>query len=302
MSRGSGAAHWRAELSLALVTLVWGATFVVVKAALAEVSALLFLALRFSLAAAVLLALFRGRALFGPGAGAAWRAGIPAGLCLFSGYAFQTFGLYFNSPSKSAFLTGMSTVLVPLLGALIYRRNPGISEAAGVAVAAVGMGLLTLERMEPRMGPGDMLTLGCAVMFALHILVIGHYARRVSFEALSLIQVATAAVCGSMTFFWWEPYFIRWTPAAILAIVITGVLGTALAFSIQSYAQRHTTATRTGLIFALEPVFAWVTSFLITGETLGIRQTSGAALILAGIAVVELKPFRPADRESGLPL
>lgn len=302
MSRGAASVRWRADLSLALNTIVWGATFVLVKDALAHVSTLLFLALRFSLAAALLLVAFRGRIRFGSSAAQTWRAGILAGLCLFTAYTLQTFGLRYTTPSKCAFLTGMGTVFVPLFSALIYRRSPGLSEGAGVAVAAAGMGLLTLERFDLNMAPGDLLSLGCAVAFALHILVLGHYSTSVAFEPLSLIQIGTSAILGSLTFFWWEPPFIHWTSSVILAIVITGALATAFAFSVQSWAQRHTTPTRTGIIFALEPVFAWLTSFLVTGETLAPRPACGAALILAGIILVELKPFRGTGSRTGMPL
>lgn len=302
MSRSADSARWRADLALALNTVVWGATFVLVKDALAHVSTLLFLALRFSLAAVLLLVAFRGRIRFGGSAARTWKAGILAGLCLFASYTLQTFGLRYTSPSKCAFLTGMGTVFVPLFSALLYRRRPGLSEAAGVAVAAAGMGLLTLERFDLSMAPGDLLSLGCAVTFALHILVLGHYCATVPFEALSLIQIATSAALGSLTFFWWEPHFIHWTPSVILAIVITGALATAFAFSVQSWAQRHTTPTRTGIIFALEPVFAWLTSFLVTGETLAPRPAGGAVLILAGIILVETKPFRGSGPRTGLPL
>ncbi len=302
MSRDSEPTHWRADISLALITLIWGATFVTVKTALANVSTLLFLALRFSVAAVLLLVVFHGRPGAGKPSALAWKAGILAGVCLFTGYAFQTLGLHSTSPSKSAFLTGMCTVFVPIVAALAYRRRPGVSEAAGVAISAAGMALLTLDRLDFHMGPGDVLTLGCALMFAVHIVVLGHYSKEISFESLSLIQIGTSAVLGWLTFSWWEPYFVRWTPSVITAIIITGALATALAFSVQSWAQRHTSPTRTGLILALEPVFAWLTSFLITGETLASRPACGAVLILAGILVVELKPFGPPGRRHELPL
>jgi drug/metabolite transporter (DMT)-like permease len=282
---------WRADLALAGIALVWGVTFVVVKQALQDVSTLLFLALRFSLATLALGAAFRPL----PGKFTERRTllvgGILAGLCLAAGYVFQTVGLRFTSPSKSAFLTGLSIVLVPVFGAGWRRRWPARPEVAGILAATVGMSLMTLNWDTLRIERGDLLTLACALGFAAHILVVGHYSPRVSFQALALVQVATAAALAVATCWWIEPPMIRWTPGVVLALIVTGLLATALAFSVQAWAQQHTTPTHTALIFALEPVFAWLTSFLLAGEILSPRATLGAALILAGILLVELKPF-----------
>ena len=289
---------WRADLALAGITLIWGATFVLVKQALQDVSTLLFLALRFSLASLALGVVFRPlsskfsnpRTLLG--------GGVLAGLVLFSGYLFQTIGLKYTTPSKSAFITGLSIVMVPLLSGAVRRKLPQISEGLGVAVATLGMGLMTLEGETLTVGRGDLLTLACAFSFAVHIVVVGHYAPRVSFAALTLVQIVTAAALALGSFWWAEPMVIRWRPGVAVALVVTGLLATALAFSVQAWAQQHTTATRTALVFALEPVFAWATSFLLTGELLSLRATLGAVLILCGILCAELKPLQRARHPS----
>jgi hypothetical protein len=162
---------WRADLALAFITLIWGSTFVVVKEALADSSTLLFLALRFSLAAVSLAIVFRPLPSKFSAPGPLLKGGILAGLCLFSGYAFQTFGLRYTTPSKSAFITGLSIVLVPAFNALLQRRAPHPSEALGVLIAAAGMALMTLRADSLRAEFGDLLTLGCAAAFAAHILV-----------------------------------------------------------------------------------------------------------------------------------
>ncbi len=281
---------WRADLALAGVTFIWGSTFVVVKEALGSVSPLLFLAVRFSLAAVALAVAFRAQWSFGGRIRTSLGSGALAGLCLFAGYTFQTFGLKYTTAPKSAFLTGMTVVITPLLSAAVYRRNPGTSEWLGTAVATGGMGLMTLRGANLHLEKGDLLTLACAVAFALHIIVLGHYASRVSFGPVSVAQITVAAALASGSFWWAEDAFIRWTPGVVAALVITGLLATALAFSVQSWAQQHTTATHTALIFALEPVFAWLTSFVVARETLSKRAAFGAVLILAGILIVELKP------------
>jgi drug/metabolite transporter (DMT)-like permease len=281
---------WRADAALALIALIWGSTFVLVKQALEDVSTLLFLAVRFSLAAAALAIAFRGRYGSGPVVRPLW-PGILAGACLFSGYVFQTFGLRYTTASKSAFLTGLSIVMVPLFSSLVYKKAPGVCEWLGVAVAAIGMGLLTLPSGRFRMGLGDGLTTLCAVAFAVHIIAVGHYSPRIGVENLSLIQVATAAVLSLGTFWWAETPRVVWTGGLVVALFVTALLATALAFTVQAWAQQRTSATHTALIFALEPVFAWITSYLVAAETLSARAASGAALILGGILMVELKPF-----------
>jgi drug/metabolite transporter (DMT)-like permease len=281
----------RAEAALVLNTLIWGSTFVVVKQALEDVSPLLFLALRFTLAALALTILFR-RSWSNPREPAlSLRAGAVVGLFLFTGYVFQTLGLRLTTAPKSAFLTGTSTVLVPLLAALVYQSRPRLLELAGVGLATLGMGLMTLQDATLSMGRGDLLTLACAAAFAAHIVALGHYSAKTSFELLSFTQVATSALFALAVFWWAEVPHIRWTGGVVAAVAVTGLLATALAFTLQAWAQRYTTATRTALIFTLEPVFAWTTSYLLTGETLSGRGAAGAGLILTGILMVEMKPF-----------
>ena len=163
---GAGAS-WHADLALICITLIWGATFVVVKEALDYSSVLLFLALRFSLAAVALALVFRRRypTLFQRRA--AWRGGIAAGLCLFAGFFLQTLGLRYTTASKSAFITGLAVVLVPSLGTIVYRKGPRWQEVLGVLVATAGLGLLTLQGHDLRIGEGDLLKellkrLGCS--------------------------------------------------------------------------------------------------------------------------------------------
>jgi drug/metabolite transporter (DMT)-like permease len=293
MTPGVSGPRWRADLALAGIALIWGATFVLVKQALQDASTLLFLALRFSLASVALALALRGRYRGSSSGRQALAGGLLAGLCLFAGYVFQTFGLRYTTPSKSAFITGLSIVMVPLLGSVVYKIVPGASEWLGVVVATIGMALLTLQGGSLRIGFGDLLTLACAVGFAAHILVVGHYSRKVGFERLSLTQIATAAVISLATFWWAETPRIQWSAGLVVALAVTGLLATALAFTVQAWAQRYTTATRTALIFALEPVFAWLTSFLVAGEILSTRATLGAVMILCGILLVELKPVGP---------
>jgi drug/metabolite transporter (DMT)-like permease len=279
-----------AELALAGNTIVWGATFVLVKAALQDITPILFVALRFGLAAAVLLLTFGVRARRQL-TRKSLAVGALAGTFLFGGYFFQTLGLRLTTAPKSAFITGLASVMVPLLASLVYRIRPQRSEWMGVALATVGLALMTLEGNLGSIGRGDLLTFFCALAFACHVLTLGRFSPTVGFELLAIMQVFTAAIWASLLFRGMEQPHVEWRPAVVYAILITGILCTALAFSVQAWAQQHTTSTRTALLYMLEPVVAWITSYFLAGEGLTGRGAAGATLILGGVLMVELKPW-----------
>lgn len=279
------------DLSLIVVAMIWGATFVLVKRALADVSTLLFLALRFAAATIVLLFIFR-KSFRSANLAYSLRGGLLAGTCLFAGYVLQTVGLKYTSASKTGFITGLNIPLVPLFSAIFYRRIPRIAELAGVATAFLGLALMTVERDLLSLSLGDLLVGGCAVAYAFHMLVLGRYARAADTGVLTVTQIATAGLLSAGTFWWAEPIRIQWSRDVWIALAVTSLLATALAFGVQTWAQRWSSPTRTALIFSMEPVFAWATSYVVAGELLSPRATVGAGLILAGILMVELKPAR----------
>jgi len=274
----------RAELALAGVTFLWGTTFVVVKSALEDVSTILFLTLRFLVAGLVLLLVYRRKLQR-----AGLLPGIGAGALLFISYVFQTKGLELTSASKSAFLTGLSIPMVPLASSLVYRNRPRIAEVAGIVVATFGMALMTLPPGRFAMDRGDILSFFCAVTFALHIVVVSHYSPVVGFETVAVTQVITAAALGLLTFGWVEPVRLSANAGVATAVLVTGLLATAVAFTVMAWAQNYTSATRSALIFSLEPVVAWTTSWLMLGEVLPVRGRVGAAVILLGILLVEMR-------------
>jgi len=289
--------HLQAELALACIAFIWGATFVVVKQALLDVSTFLFLALRFTMASALLAFALRSRlSRRGP---VLWRGGILCGLFLFIGYALQTAGLRITTASKSAFITGLYVVLVPLLASLVNRGKPRLAELAGAAIATAGTALMTSGGLEFRLNSGDLLTAGCAVAFSAHILAVAHYSRKMDYERLSLFQVAGVALLSWVAAGTIESPRIVWSAGVWFALVVTAVLATALSFLLYTWAQRHTSAARAALIFALEPVFAGLTAWLVAGESWTVRSLSGALLILSGIVMVELKPSQPPMHQEG---
>ena len=292
----------RAGWALAAVTIVWGSSFTLVKQALDDVSVMLFLALRFALAGAVLFVLYRRPLLLDWKKGRqGLRGGLWCGLLLTGAYLLQTYGQRYTTPARSGFLTALNVVLVPILVALVYRIMPRWSEALGAAIALIGTALMTLAVPGQQWGNwnvGDFLTIGCALLFAVHIIVVGHYVQQSSvFAPLSVVQVATvAALCGVAAGAGLEPLVFRSSVAAWMGVGLTGLACTALAFSVMAWAQQHTTPSRVALIFALEPISAWLTSYWVLGEQLGAWAAAGAMLILAGVGVVEWKPLlKPAQ-------
>lgn len=280
----------KAHVLLVLVTFAWGATFVLVKNALAQVSPLVFNSFRMAVATVALLVIFRKALpkLTLPSA----LGGMAMGVFLFLGYAFQTSGLRLTTPSKSAFITGLAVVLVPIVVAVTGRRVPGRWTMLGVFAALTGLYLMTIPSGEgfslATINRGDLLTLACAISFAMHIYVTGHMTQQHGFEPVSVLQVATAAVLMALVIPLETPRLTLSGPV-VFAILFTGLICTAAAFSIQAWAQQFTPPTHTALIFALEPVFAAMTSYILAGERLGARGTIGAILILSGILISELK-------------
>lgn len=280
------------------VVFVWGTTFVLVKDALADVSPLLFNLLRMSLAfAALLMVNWRTlRALDRYG----WGMSVVAGIFLAAGYQFQTAGLQWTTPSKSAFLTGMIVVFVPFFSLWKLLRapgahTPGVPQFTAAAIGFGGLALLAVPAGEPwalsSINRGDLLTIGCAVAFTLHLLTLAHASPRVPFRGLATAQIGVAAMMMLLSQPLLEPHPIfHLTPRFLFAWIIAALLATAAAFSIQSWAQGFLRATHTALILALEPVFAALTSFAVLGERLHGRALGGAGLLLAALVLAELFP------------
>ena len=283
----------KAHILLVLVTFVWGATFVMIKDAVEQdATPLMFNFVRMLLATVTLgivfyreLAHITRQALI---------AGAVTGIFLGLGYEFQTAGLRLTTASKSAFITGISVVLVPLFLILFWGRKIRSWTAVGVLAAVVGLFLLTVPASESGLGNwgsvnrGDLLTLGCAVSFGFQIIFLGRATARHPFAQIGFLQIATSALLMGILAPVLEHPHVAWTSRVLWAVVITALLGTAAAFTIQAWAQQFTSPTHTALIFSLEPVFAWITSYIVLGERLGVRSAIGALLILGGVLISEL--------------
>jgi drug/metabolite transporter (DMT)-like permease len=283
--------------------LLWGSTFVVVKNSLDHSSVFVFLALRFTLAGICMTA-------FRPGVFRVLLreeifAGVRLGFFMFCGYAFQTAGLRYTTASNSGFITGSSVVLVPLILALFWGKRVTARVYFGTVAAACGLYFLTVPVAGvAHLNRGDVLTFFAAISYAVHIILVGEYAREHSAAALSVLQVLACAAMAWLTAFGahairWQAMSLRSSSQLWIGVAVCAVFATAVAFSLQLWAQQYTSPSHAAILFTLEPVFAVITSYLVLGERLGLRALGGSALVLAGILAAELlgPPAAPESPE-----
>jgi drug/metabolite transporter (DMT)-like permease len=284
-----------ALLALIAVTAVWGVTFVQVKDAVELYPLFAFLAVRFAIASATLafpaaprLQTLGRRGLF---------AGTALGLLLVAGYGLQTAGLQRTTVSSTGFITGLFVVFTPLLALVLFRVKAGRAVWAGVALSTLGLALLSgVEAGSPL---GDLLVLGGSVAYSLQIVLLERFARR--FDPLAFTQVEMLAACFGFVVLAVALGQIELPRGSTVwaALLVTGIFASALAFLIQTWAQRRTSATRSALAFAMEPVFAAVFGYTLAGDRLGALGWSGCALIMGGILLAEPAAGRALRRAIG---
>ena len=278
-----------AEAALIGAALFYGVTFPLVHDALEDITPFAYLVGRFGIATLLLAPITISALRSGSDDRRMLvRAGLTAGVLLFGGYATQTVGLQYTSPSTSAFLTGLYVIITPVIESAISRRPPRPPVVVGIIIATLGLYLLT--GADVHLGRGEILTLVCAVLFAFHIVYIGAYTHvlaplpfgTMQLGAVAVLSIAPAAGQGVGTL----------SALAVFAVVFTGVACSAVALPLQLWGQQQIPATRAALILLAEPVFAGVAGY-VNGERLSAAQLAGAAAIMAGIAVSEFWPRRP---------
>ncbi|MFC3884095.1 DMT family transporter [Bacillus songklensis] len=290
---------WLAEGALLCVAFIWGATFVIVQQAIQYLPPISFNGIRFLIATLFLfswLLLFQRQQLKQL-TKKTWLHGAVMGTCLFAGYAFQTVGLMYTTSSKAGFITGLSVVLVPLFAFLLLKQKLKANGIAGVVIATVGLYFLTLGD-KWSIDKGDFLVFLCAISFALHILVTGLFSQRHPTLLLTIIQLGTVTILCVMFAFFMEDWQTVLQTSLLLkqevtvALVITSLLATALAFLLQTSVQQYTTAARVALIFAMEPVFAAIAAFFWAGERLTGLAVTGCLCIFIGMIIAELPSLK----------
>lgn len=281
----------RAVLALVGAAFLFGATFVVVKSALESIEPLGFISWRFAIGAVLLatLAIPRGKLL--------WLHGSLSGLALFSGYALQTLGLVSTTATNSALITGLYVVFTPFLAAAISRRRPSPWVIGGAAAAFAGTILLTgVDQLS--LGTGDLLTVGCALGFAVHIVLLARYAHQHPVIPFTTVQLAVTAVLSVVASLAFEsgpgiPERSVWGAIALTAVGVT--VG---AYLLQIWSQTVVGAGTAAVVLSAEPAFGLATAWVVLGERLTLGGWAGAGLIVAAIYVVVTKQRDTASVEA----
>lgn len=273
-----------AKIGLFAAAMIWGSTFLLMKETLNSVSTYHLLAIRFSVAAAVLGFLFHAhlraldRRLFG--------RGFLLGAFLFAAYALQTEGLKSISPGKSAFLSAVYCIFVPFLGWMFLHRKPTARQLFSGAVCLVGIALISLDSsLEP--GKGELLTLSGGLFFSLHIVDLAHIAGKLPMIALTVLQFSASALMAWGVSFLLDEPAAHLTPGISASLLYLCIVGTTTAFLLQNFAQKHISASTASLILGFEAVFGAFFSFLFAHEPLTPRILLGFVLILGAILLAE---------------
>lgn len=293
--------NWRSyearlsEIVFLGVVVIWGITFVFTRDALQVVGPFAYNTLRISLGAMTLALL----------AGARWRQlsraylwpALVTGTVLFVSYAAQSYGQQFTTASKAGFLTGTNLVYVPLLAAFLLRRAPGRSSLVGVALAFVGLILLSVQGSlgELALAPGDGWVALSGLGWAVYIIVLAYYSPKLNVMLFATLHVAFAAVMNGLAWLLVEPLVVPLNSFPLwLAVFTTGFLILGLGTSVQTWITRCVPPTRVGLIAALEPFFAGLAGWWV-GESITARILLGGALIMAGVLISEFGGQRKRD-------
>jgi drug/metabolite transporter (DMT)-like permease len=272
---------------LLITAIVWGSGFVVTAIALDYLTAYQVMAGRFILAAIILSLLFRKKfKTFTKSV--VWKGAI-LGTILYIGFALQTVGLEFTTPSKNAFLTAVNVVIVPLIAYLVYKRKVDRYETIGSIITIIGIGFLSLQG-SMTISIGDALSLACAVAFAFDIFYTNHFVKKEDPISLTIVQFIIAAFIAVIAVFIQGDIPTTFEKEALYSIIYLAVFSTTVAYVCQNIAFQSTTAAKGAIILSLESFFGMLLSVLFLNEVLTGRMIAGAALILVAILITELKP------------
>jgi drug/metabolite transporter (DMT)-like permease len=311
-------ANLGADAAILGTTIIWGSTFALARDVLDHWPPVAYLALRLGLAAALFVLLFPRQVA--RARGGAWAAGAALGLLIGFGFLGQTAGLLYTTPAKSAFITGLTTPLVPFVAFLLARARPSRENLVGIVLATIGGALILAPADAGGLNTGDLVTLGTTILFATHITLLSVYARRYDPRQLSVLQITVAAalLASAWAALWLygetgagplAPALAReleplvWDARAVWQLVYLSVVATVLTFLMWAWGQARMTAAHAAVIFSLEPVFATLFAVLVRGsaEWTGPRATAGAVLIVSGVLASELRfgARRGQDEEEG---
>jgi len=274
-----------AQICLVITTAIWGITFIMVKEALNDAPPYAFATWRFLIAGLCNLLFITHQ--FKSFTKIEIIGGFFCGILLHAGYAFQNYGLQLTSASKSAFITGISILIVPFILWFFQKKSISIKTWLAVLIALIGLFLL-INPTGDNFNLGDIITIGCSVAFAGHIVVQDKYIKkRVTILRFFFIQLMTVTVLSYLSYLTIDTQPIIWSERLITALLITGILATFIAIGIMVWAQRLLSPTQTAVIFALEPVFAAFYAWYAAGEILSTLSWLGGILIIFGVIWAE---------------
>lgn len=278
--------NFLADLSLLMVALIWGGGFIAVKDALNSISPFYMMAIRFSLATIMMLLVFFKKIKILKRKDLV--IGSIVGLFLFAGFAVQTIGMKYTSAGKNAFLTATNVVIVPFLSWIIYKKKPDGYSIAAAFLTLVGIAFLSLQNGFA-IGIGDSLTLLCAVFFAVHIVLVGYFAKDNDPIILTMVQLGLSAVLSLVAALFFEKAPTGLGFDAYRAIGYLGFFSTFIAFLIQNVAQKYSQPTHAAIILCLESVFGSVFAVLLLHDVFTIKMIIGCVLIFFAIILSETK-------------
>jgi drug/metabolite transporter (DMT)-like permease len=209
------------------------------------------------------------------------------GIFLFFSYLFQMWGIQYTTASNAGFITGMHVAMVPIFSVLFFKDKPQFASLIGVALAFIGLFLLSGGSLS-NLNIGDILVFICAITVTFHVILTGKFAPINNIYLLTAIQLSTTAFLSILFSFFSTNLLVELTMNIFLVLLYLALFGTVFTFLMQTAMQRFTTATRTALVFAMEPVFAALFAYLIAGETMTLLGWLGGLFILTGMIVAEI--------------
>lgn len=277
----------KADMSLLLVTIFWGAGFPATKIALETITPYYHIGFRFAIAS-LLLALLFHKKLKELDRGIVKPALILSSL-LFATYAFQTVGIQYTTASKSSFFSGLAVLIVPLFSIFYLKAKLMPKTIISVVTATLGLFLLSYNGDTSSFNIGDFLTILCSVCYAWQLLFTGTYVQKYDATLLAIVQLFFVSIFGTVFAVIFEPFPAAVSAASFWSLMFSAVLCTAFAFFVQTTAQKFAPASHIALIFTMEPVFGALTSFLVLGEVIGVKGIIGGIFIVAAMLISELQ-------------
>jgi drug/metabolite transporter (DMT)-like permease len=277
------------EIALTITAIIWGSGFVASSISLEHFTPYQILAGRFIIGAIILSIIFHKR-LKNINKSTMIKGAV-LGIFLYLAFALQTVGLQFTTPSKNAFLTAVNVVIVPFIAFVMYKRKIDMYELFGAILAMVGVGILSLK-LSADINIGDLLTLGCAFGFAFHIFYTAKFVKDSDPISLTLIQMVTAAIIGSIVVVFKGETSVVMETEGLFSLLYLGIFSTTIAYLLQTVAQKMITETKAAIILSTESFWGMVFSVAILDEVMTIKMVLGAILILCAIIISETKlPF-----------